>query len=212
MPAAPTPPVTASANAATRAGPELALATTQPDRPGESSAALRPPSAPAPGGAPAANSSATSSMNNAAASSAAGSPGSPGSPLLPPGPKGELSNPTGAPRSDRESSPVSLTPQRPAVIVPGGVLAGEGIEIKTVSPRFSPVAQVSSLPGNTHAKIVFSKDGQVIDVTLVKSSGYPNIDGPIVSSLYQWKATGRMLAELNRSFSIEVVIVLSRGE
>ena len=95
--------------------------------------------------------------------------------------------PTAAPRSDRESSASTLEVDR-TEIKPGRVLTSDGIEIKTVQPRFSVVTQVSTLPNNPVARIVFNpRDGSVIDVTLVRSSGYPNVDGPVLASLYKWR-------------------------
>ncbi len=96
----------------------------------------------------------------------------------------------------------------PAPDRPGRVIAGEGIEIKTAHPRFSAVALSSSVPKNPIVKVVFNKQGTVINADIVKSSDYPNIDGPIVASLYKWQATGKKLAEMNRSFEVTIHIIL----
>ncbi len=136
------------------------------------------------------------------------SPGNGGSPNLPPGPPGEPSNPTGAPRADKESEPVCLTSIREHVS-PCGVLTQEGIEIKTVHPRFSPVELASSLPDNIEATLTFSKDGTVIDVHLDQKSGYNDIDAAVTESLYMWKATGRRVEALHHSFTVPFTIILS---
>lgn len=117
-------------------------------------------------------------------------------------------NPTAAARSDRESSPVRIRVGADTV-VPGGVLVGDGIEIATVRPRFSMVARVSAAPDNPVAKLVFDhRDGRVVEAILVRSSGYPNVDGPVVASLYKWRARGEKLAQLHRPFDLQVELIL----
>jgi len=117
--------------------------------------------------------------------------------------------PTAAPRSDRESSPVRLKPGSESV-VPGAVLVGQGIEIKTVQPRFSMIARISTVPNNPVARIVFdSRDGRVINAILIKSSGYPNIDGPVLASLYKWRAQGEKLRRRNRPFELGIELILN---
>ena len=122
-----------------------------------------------------------------------------------------LARPTGAPKSDRESAPVSLT-DSPLPARPGRVIAGNGIEIKTAFPQFSAIALSTSIPANPEVKVVFDRDGAVIDAQITKSSTYPNIDGPILASLYKWKATGHMLEELNAPFSVTIRIILINEE
>ena len=120
----------------------------------------------------------------------------------------EGADPTSAPRSDRESAPVTLR-NHADTVQPGGVLVGEGIEIKTVRPRFSVVTRVSVLPRNPMALVVFDhEDGRVIEAKLITSSGYPNVDGPVLASLYQWRATGLKLDELDRPFELKIRLVL----
>ena len=117
-------------------------------------------------------------------------------------------NPTAAPRSDREASPSTLEVDR-SEIKPGRVLTSDGIEIKTVQPRFSVVTRVSALPNNPVARLVFDpRDGSVIDVTLVQSSGYPNVDGPVLASLYKWRAVGKRLADFKEPFDLTIQVVL----
>ncbi len=117
-------------------------------------------------------------------------------------------NPTAAARSDKESSPVMLK-DHAKVVVPGGVLVGEGLEVKTVQPRFSVITRASAVPDNPLARLVFNhQDGRVIHAKLIRSSGYPNVDGPVLASLYKWQATGQKLAQLGRPFEIRVELIL----
>ena len=116
--------------------------------------------------------------------------------------------PTAAPRSDRESSASTLQIDR-SKIRPGRVITSDGIEIQTVQPRFSVVTRVSTLPNNPVARLVFDhRDGSVIDVKLVRSSGYPNVDGPVLASLYKWRAVGKRLAEYDKPFDLTIQVVL----
>lgn len=120
----------------------------------------------------------------------------------------EPARPTSAPRSDRESAPVALN-NSPLPIIPGRVIAGEGLEIKTVHPRFSTVATVSSIPRNPEARIVFDhKTGEVIEAELTRSSDYPNIDGPILASLYRWRAQGSRLKDFDKPIALKVHLIL----
>ncbi len=117
--------------------------------------------------------------------------------------------PTAAARSDRESIPVKLHSDTNSV-VPGGVLVGEGIRIKTALPRFSVVTRVSAVPHNPIAKILFNpQDGHVIEAKLIRSSGYPNVDGPVLASLYKWRASGQRLADLGHVFEMQVELRLA---
>lgn len=117
--------------------------------------------------------------------------------------------PTSSARADRESAPVNLVGS--TEVRPGGVLARDGIEIKTVAPRFSAVTSVTAAPINPKADITFDTDGRVINVELTTKSGFENVDGPVIASLYKWRATGSKLRELTGPFTMTVTILL-RGE
>ena len=113
-----------------------------------------------------------------------------------------------APRSDKDSDPVSLTATAVDVHL-GAVLTGDGIEIKPARPEFGIVSQLSAAPNNTRAHLVFNREGQVTDARLIESTGYADIDGPLEASLYRWKASGPKLETIDGSFSIDVNLILS---
>lgn len=102
--------------------------------------------------------------------------------------------PTSVPRSDRESIATQTTPM-PDQIVLGRVLVSDGIEIKTVRPRFNISTLFTATPRNPVATIVFDKTGQVVRAELVLSSGFADIDSPILNSLYRWRASGKKLED-----------------
>lgn len=115
--------------------------------------------------------------------------------------------PTSAPRADKESPPVSLTSHPLDVkLQPGTVLVGKGVEIKTAVPRLSTVARYM-IPHNPRARIVFNREGEVISVTLLRSTGYEAWDAPVLASLYRWRASGRLLQEHPGPFELVVNLI-----
>ena len=105
--------------------------------------------------------------------------------------------PTAAARSDREASAAAEAPM-PDRIRPGEVITGPGLEIRTVNPQFSTVTRVSALPTNPRIEVTFDPTGKVTEARIRRSSGYKQVDGPVLASLYQWTATGERLEKLNR--------------
>lgn len=114
--------------------------------------------------------------------------------------------PTSAPMADSEAPPVAFTEF--LRVVPGRVVTGEGIEIKTVKPRFGIVTRISMLPHNPVVRIRFDQDGKVLKAWIVRTSGYPSVDSPLVASMYEWRATGRKLEEFGRPFELTIDVIL----
>ncbi len=102
----------------------------------------------------------------------------------------ERPQPTAALRTDFEAPPTSRIAS--ASVQPGAVLSVEGVRIKTRRPRFSPVAAMTARPRDPVFTLHFGPDGKVKNVTKLRSTGYDNVDGPIVTSLYKWTAEGRI--------------------
>lgn len=116
--------------------------------------------------------------------------------------------PTVAARTDSEAPPVSRVEDQQ--VQPGEVLSVQGVKIKTVSPRFSLVARMTSIPRDPYVDLVFNARGEVIEARIARSSGFPNVDGPILNSLYQWTAEGPIddrfvLADLRIMLGVEGV-------
>lgn len=84
----------------------------------------------------------------------------------------------------------------PSHIVLGGVLVSDGIEIKTVRANLHISAYYTAIPRNPVANIVFDHTGQVIRAELSVTSGFADIDGPVLNSLYLWRATGQRISRL----------------
>lgn len=126
----------------------------------------------------------------------------------PPSQAREGDSPTSAPRQERESPPVTRI-EDTIVVRPGRVLTAEGIEIDTFAPRPSTITLYSTIPRNPEAILIFDKTGSVIDVTLKHSAGSPGWDGPIVTSLYRWRAKGPLIDNLDGTLSVPVRLILA---
>lgn len=116
--------------------------------------------------------------------------------------------PTSSPRSDREAPPASLREPR-LEVRPGRVIARQGFEVKTFAPRFSAVTLASTLPRNPTATLTFDDTGQVTQVVLDRSSGASNVDGPVIASLYRWRASGPRIDQAGEAgVTLEVTLLL----
>lgn len=116
---------------------------------------------------------------------------------------------TSAPRSDREVDPTNLISARS--VRPGQVLVGPGLEVKTFRPNWSAAARFT-IPRNPEVVITFDPDGTVLQADLLTSTGFENVDGPLLSSLYRWKATGKRLEQFTAPFQIELTILLNGSD
>jgi outer membrane biosynthesis protein TonB len=114
--------------------------------------------------------------------------------------------PTAAARSDREAPPTTVL-EDSFRVVPGRVEARHGLEIQTVAPRFSIPARFTA-PRNPVAEVVFNRHGEVVDARLTRSTGYENVDGPILASLYRWRAKGERIEQMQGTLTITVNILL----
>jgi hypothetical protein len=99
---------------------------------------------------------------------------------------------------------------------PGTPLAAKGVRIVTRTPRFSITARVASNPRNPTLELTFNREGRVIAGKFVEgqTSGYDDIDGPILDAAMRWTATGKKLAEVlgddpKATFTIRITYLLS---
>ena len=97
---------------------------------------------------------------------------------------------------------------------PGRPVAGEGLEIATVRPRFSVTIQVIARPRNPVVRIQFGRDGKVRRAEFVKkkgktlNTGSVHIDGPLMDAIYRWTAKGGALEPLKKDETLPVEIRL----
>jgi outer membrane biosynthesis protein TonB len=102
---------------------------------------------------------------------------------------------------------------------PNAPIAGKGLEIITVRPRYSSTIRMSAVPKNPIVLIYFGKDGTVAkaeflrDRRYVYSSGVTGVDEPLLNAIYQWKAKGKQIDEIEGDDLLEVSIkILFRRE
>ncbi len=113
--------------------------------------------------------------------------------------------PTAAPRSDREAPPSRV--ERFEWHRPGTVPVARGMEVQTFAPRFSVVAQYS-IPMDPELILHFDGTGQAVRVELIRSSGFENVDGPIIAALYRWRASGERIEALPPGQTLEMPVTM----
>ena len=134
------------------------------------------------------------------AAQSTGAAGSPGVPLV-----------TRQVAADRDADAASVKVS--AVFRNGKVEAGEGLDIRTVRPDFSLTTRALLQPRSPKMEIIFGKDGRARSVKVLKSSGFPaQVDEPVVTALYNWRAKGKVLDQLparpDAAVSLEITIIL----
>ncbi len=72
------------------------------------------------------------------------------------------------------------------------------MRITTVRPEWSITTRLMTAPKNPVVRIVFGKDGKVKKAGFVRgqSTGYEEVDGPLLDALYRWTAKGESLDKL----------------
>lgn len=118
------------------------------------------------------------------------------------------SKPTSAPRDKGEAQPVTIIPGI-IKVRPGEVLTADGIEVKTVIPRPSITARVSTIPKNPTVEVYFNNKGVVTRVEMTRSTGADNWDDPIVSAFEQWTATGERIDSLQGELKMTVNLLIN---
>ncbi len=124
-----------------------------------------------------------------------------------PSPQPRKANPTAAPRDKKEAPAAALKDS--TVVRPGKVATMRGVEVRTVRPKFGVVTLLSTFPTNPIAEITFNGDGKVIKARLLRSTGYADLDSPILVSLYQWRAVGKELKKYPNGFKVKMNLLLS---
>ncbi len=105
-------------------------------------------------------------------------------------------------QDDRESDATSVvqTPRKEL----GRPVSAQGLRIRTVKPSFSHYASIMSSPRDPVIRIHFDAQGRVKLVDLLQSSGFPDIDRPVLDAAYRWRAEGKALKSLGGSETISV--------
>jgi hypothetical protein len=105
-------------------------------------------------------------------------------------------------------------------ISPGAVVAAQGLEIATRRPRWSNTTLLTRYPRNPVIVIEFGRDGKVksADFALAGgrrySTGYDDVDEPLLNAVYSWTATGEPLTKLpadNPEATVRVILTILLG-
>ncbi|MCC7408633.1 MAG: hypothetical protein IT442_11225 [Phycisphaeraceae bacterium] len=120
-------------------------------------------------------------------------------------PEATRGTPTSAPKANQDVAPVKVHADT-LEARPGGVLVTQGLEITVARPQFTIVTRLTTVPNNTQVRVVFGPDGTVVQATLLKSTGYADVDGPVLASLYAWKARGEALGQHGVELTIRYLL------
>lgn len=113
------------------------------------------------------------------------------SPAAPPPSPGEAGQ-----SSDRESAASSIARVEIEARKLGNPAAAEGLDIKTVRPRFTHYTRLTVDPKDPLVRVEFDRTGVVVAANVVESSGHRDVDRPILDAIYRWTATGEALDSL----------------
>lgn len=97
-------------------------------------------------------------------------------------------------KADKEADATSI--KQAVVYHNGRVRAGEGVDIKTVRPEFSSFTVLTAIPRAPVVEISFTTKGKVKSVRMLQSSGYKDVDEPILNAVWAWTAKGKKLDAL----------------
>jgi hypothetical protein len=99
-------------------------------------------------------------------------------------------------------------------VTPGRTLARDGIEIRTARARWSSTTRVTAIPRNPMLEITFDSTGKVVRAAYLpgKSTGYPDVDRPLLDAVYRWRASGEkfqaaVAKEKVLKFKIKVLLI-----
>jgi hypothetical protein len=116
--------------------------------------------------------------------------------------------------TDRESVALSVR-RAPAVrLVEGRVQAAEGLEIQTRRPRWTNTVIATRNPRTPTVEIVFGADGRVrraafvSDGATVYSTGFEDVDQPLLNAVYGWTARGKAIDELEEDGEVRILITV----
>jgi hypothetical protein len=98
--------------------------------------------------------------------------------------------------ADRESDAFSKTD--PVDVRPGQPLAGKGLSIKTVAPRWTTSTRILYQFRNPVIRVKFGRHGKVIHAAFLpgKDAGHPDVSGPLLDAIYRWTAQGDELSSI----------------
>jgi hypothetical protein len=102
------------------------------------------------------------------------------------------------------------------------VVSAKGLKIATKRPAWAATTRAIRNPGNAVMQVTFARDGTARRVRFLSDgrreyrTGFPDVDDPLVTALYQWTAEGEALLRLpendpDAGLTITFKILLTRG-
>lgn len=98
--------------------------------------------------------------------------------------------------SDRESVATSVQRVELKARQLGDPAAAEGVDIKTVRPKFTHYTRITADPSDPLVRVQFDRTGAVVEAEIIESSGHRDVDRPILDAIYRWKASGKAIDSL----------------
>jgi len=99
-------------------------------------------------------------------------------------------------KTDRQSTASSL--KATIEVIPGRTAAAQGLEIKTVRPRWSDTTRLTAAPRNPLVRVTFARTGKVTSAVFASgmNTGWKDVDDPLLDAIYRWSAKGEALRAL----------------
>lgn len=110
--------------------------------------------------------------------------------------------------SDLESPATSLIEAPAKDWKNGKLIPARGIQLKTRRPEFSMLALITGSARSPVVTIWFNKDGVAVNARIDLSSGRDEIDGPILDSLFRWRAAGKQIEALKPGETVRIQLRL----
>jgi hypothetical protein len=124
-------------------------------------------------------------------------PASPASVANPAGSgKATMRDPDPGKKADEESAAAAIVGS--LVYKPGEPLAGKGLRVSTVRPKYAFSTMAVANPRDVIINVTFGKDGRVIRAVFKdgRGTGFEDVDKPLVEAVYRWTAKGEALNKI----------------
>jgi TonB family protein len=97
--------------------------------------------------------------------------------------------------SDKQSDAVSKTDH--VEVCPGRPAAAQGLDITTRRPEFTNLTRITARPRSPVVRVRFDRRGRVAEASITSSSGYADVDEPVLNAIYLWRAKGKRLDQID---------------
>jgi len=115
---------------------------------------------------------------------------------------------TGA--AEKDASARAL--KKPVKVDPGRPVAAEGLDIRTVRPKWSHTTLLTSRPRSPVIRVYFNRQGKVDRAVFERNTGNRFVDQPLMNAVYAWTARGEALNDLAKEeneSTLEIIFEIS---